>query len=124
MRVMLNSLLNPKVLLFFMVFLPQFVDRDAPQVTQQLVWLGVVLTLIAVAFRATLGMPGEAIRRLVSSDSGFGRWQVAWHGNRAGPARRETGTDVPARLSLARTPKAAPAQEPSGTVRGLRYQRG
>ena len=75
LRAMLNSLLNPKALLFFMVFLPQFVDRDTPQVTQQLVWLGVVLTLIAVAFHAALGMLGGAIRRLVSSDSGFGRWQ-------------------------------------------------
>ena len=75
MHVMLNSLLNPKALLFFMVFLPQFVDHDAPQVTQQLVWLGVVLTLIAVAFHALLGMLGGAIRRLVSFDGGFGRWQ-------------------------------------------------
>lgn len=75
MRAMLNSLLNPKALLFFMVFLPQFVDRDAPQVTQQLVWLGVVLTLIAVAFHALLGVLGGAIRRLVSSGGGFGRWQ-------------------------------------------------
>ena len=40
MRALLNRLLDSKALLFFMLLLPQFVDRDAPQVPQQLVWLG------------------------------------------------------------------------------------
>ena len=74
-RAMLNSLLNPKALLFFMVFLPQFVDRSTSQIAQQLVILGVVLTLMAVAFHAVLGMLGGAIRGLMSSRVGAAQWQ-------------------------------------------------
>ena len=74
-RAMLNSLLNPKALLFFMVFLPQFVDSGTSLVTQQLVILGGVLTLMAVAFHAVLGMLGGAIRGLVSRRVGAARWQ-------------------------------------------------
>ena len=74
-RAMLNSLLNPKALLFFMVFLPQFVDRGTSQVTQQLVILGGVLALMAVVFHAALGMLGGAIRGLLSRRVGAARWQ-------------------------------------------------
>ena len=74
-RAMLNSLLNPKALLFFMVFLPQFVDRGTSQVTQQLVILGGVLTLMAIAFHAVLGLLGGAIRGLLSRRVGAAQWQ-------------------------------------------------
>ena len=74
-RSMLNSLLNPKALLFFMVFLPQFVDRSSSHVTQQLIMLGVVLTLIAIAFHAVLGVLGGAIRGLASRSGRTQRWQ-------------------------------------------------
>ena len=74
-QAMLNSLLNPKALLFFMVFLPQFVDRGAAQVTQQLVVLGLVLTLIAIAFHAVLGLLGGAIGDLISRQGNATRWQ-------------------------------------------------
>ena len=55
MRAMLNSLLNPKALLFFMVFLPQFVVPGSSSVARQIVTLGLVLTLIATFFHIALG---------------------------------------------------------------------
>lgn len=74
-RAMLSSLLNPKALLFFMVFLPQFVVPGSASITRQIVLLGVVLTLIAIIFHIALGMLGGAIRRLASRNGDAMQWQ-------------------------------------------------
>lgn len=65
-RSTLNSLLNPKALLFFMVFLPQFVDTGKGNVAQQLIVLGCVLTAISTVFHGLLGAAGGSARRFVS----------------------------------------------------------
>ncbi|MFZ6710683.1 LysE family translocator [Undibacterium sp. TC9W] len=62
-RSCLNSLLNPKALLFFMVFLPQFVDVQAGMVTQQLLLLGSTLTIISTVFHTLLSSFGHVIRQ-------------------------------------------------------------
>ena len=51
------NLLNPKVIIFFMTFLPQFVSVNDPQVTGKLIFLGVLSILIAlpVAIAVVLG---------------------------------------------------------------------
>ncbi|MFT0476792.1 LysE family translocator [Pseudomonas antarctica] len=63
LQAMLNSLLNPKALLFFLVFLPQFVRPQAGSIALQLLVLGGVLTLIAGVFHALLGVFGGALSR-------------------------------------------------------------
>lgn len=75
LRAMLNSLFNPKALLFFMVFLPQFVDADRGGVAQQLLALGGVLTAIAVVFHAALGALGGAVHRLMPHNPVAARWR-------------------------------------------------
>lgn len=61
LRSMAGSLINPKPLLFFMVFLPQFVDLQRGAVHWQLVTLGLTLTVLAFVFHALLGaFAGEA----------------------------------------------------------------
>lgn len=74
-RAMLNSLLNPKALLFFMVFLPQFVVPGHGPVARQLLILGSVLTAIAIVFHAALGVGSGAVRRFLDGNPKFARLQ-------------------------------------------------
>lgn len=77
LQAMLNSLLNPKALLFFVVFLPQFVRPEAGAIAVQLMVLGGVLTLIAAVFHVLLGIFGGALRRFFASRS-RGGWLQKW----------------------------------------------
>ncbi|QBR00886.1 LysE family translocator [Paraburkholderia pallida] len=71
----LNSLLNPKALLFFMVFLPQFADPGKGPVGQQLALLGCTLTAIATVFHMLLGAVGGSVSRFLARHSGAARLQ-------------------------------------------------
>jgi threonine/homoserine/homoserine lactone efflux protein len=76
LRAMLNSLLNPKALLFFMVFLPQFVHPEQGPIALQLVVLGLVLTSVSVVFHILLGVFGGVLRRRLASRSPYARLQA------------------------------------------------
>ena len=62
-RALLNSLLNPKALLFFMLFLPQFASATRGSVGLQLLTLGFVLTAISLVFHSSLGVFSGVIGR-------------------------------------------------------------
>ena len=71
-----NSLLNPKALLFFMVFLPQFVRPDHGSIALQLVVLGLLLTLVSGIFHTSLGIFGALLTRSFSGTTArFSRLQ-------------------------------------------------
>ena len=55
-RAMLNSLLNPKALLFFMLLPPQFASPSRGSTFWQLLTLGGVLTAISLVFHSSLGV--------------------------------------------------------------------
>ncbi|MEM5433387.1 LysE family translocator [Cupriavidus oxalaticus] len=74
-RAMLNSLLNPKALLFFVVFLPQFVVPGHGPVARQLLILGGVLTAIAIVFHAALGVGSGAVHRFLDGNPKVARLQ-------------------------------------------------
>jgi threonine/homoserine/homoserine lactone efflux protein len=60
-RASINSLFNPKALLFFLVFLPQFIDPSRGAVAGQLAVLGLVLSIQAFAFHALLGLSSGSV---------------------------------------------------------------
>ena len=71
----LNNLVNPKALLFFMVFLPQFVDPARGSVPLQLVQLGVMLSAAALAFNTLLGACSGQVGRWLQHRPGADRFQ-------------------------------------------------
>jgi threonine/homoserine/homoserine lactone efflux protein len=48
------NLLNPKIIMFFVTFLPQFVSADDPHASEKLVFLGVILVAIATPISALM----------------------------------------------------------------------
>jgi threonine/homoserine/homoserine lactone efflux protein len=61
------NVLNPKVTIFFLAFLPQFADRSAGPVAPQLLVLGLLYTLIAIVsdgcYALAAGSLGDRLRR-------------------------------------------------------------
>ena len=70
----LTNALNPKVALFFLAFLPQFIDANAPHKGWAFVALGSVFafngTVVNVAFAALVAR----MRRAFSGPGSIGRW--------------------------------------------------
>lgn len=76
-RACLNSLLNPKALLFFALFLPQFLEAGRGPASMQLVALGAWLTVLSVLFHGLLGAAGSVLQPWIAPN-GHGRASVAW----------------------------------------------
>jgi threonine/homoserine/homoserine lactone efflux protein len=74
LRAMCNSLLNPTALLFFVVFLPQFADARRGPVGLQLLALGLVMSMIAVAFHMGLGAVADSASKLLKGWPHAARW--------------------------------------------------
>ena len=59
----LSNVLNPKIAIFFLAFLPQFVDKGRDHVTLQLVILGITFACFGLGFLLTVGYSSGSIGR-------------------------------------------------------------
>lgn len=62
----LSNVFNPKIAIFFLAFLPQFVDKGSSQVTLQLIVLGLTFATLGLVFLLTVGYFSGTIGRWIT----------------------------------------------------------
>ncbi len=73
-RAILLNILNPKLTLFFIAFLPQFLDASPGLLDTKLIGLGGVFMLMTLAVFAVYAFASVAIRDLVLAAPVARRW--------------------------------------------------
>lgn len=87
------NILNPKVALFFLAFLPQFVDTNSEFVTEQFIIFGFLFQFIALMIMGSVGLFSGAITARLGSGGG----QSLWLTKVAGSAVISLGAFIPIR---------------------------
>jgi threonine/homoserine/homoserine lactone efflux protein len=73
-KALLLNILNPKLTIFFLAFLPQFVEPSAAHPLQQLLLLSAVFMAMTFAVFVVYGFVAHAFRKLVIESARVQRW--------------------------------------------------
>ncbi len=73
-RAVVTNVLNPKVALFFLALLPQFVDPDRGHLVLQFLLLGLIVSAVGLCFGSALAVAAGAISGWLSQGA-VARWQ-------------------------------------------------
>ncbi|MBO6920269.1 MAG: LysE family translocator [Rhizobiaceae bacterium] len=68
------NLLNPKIIIFFMTFLPQFVRADDPNFTGRLLFLGLLFAVVALPIVIGTVIAADKLSRWLKNNPRFLRW--------------------------------------------------
>jgi threonine/homoserine/homoserine lactone efflux protein len=70
----LSNVTNPKIVLFFLAFLPQFVDPASAHPTRDLVFLGVLYAVLALPIKTAVGLAAGSLSQRILQRPGAIAW--------------------------------------------------
>jgi threonine/homoserine/homoserine lactone efflux protein len=70
----LSNVTNPKIVLFFFAFLPQFVDPASAHPTRELVFLGVLYAALALPVKSAVALAAGSLSEQVARHPAAMRW--------------------------------------------------